>query len=569
MKTVCSLLITLVTVAAPISASSNPIRIEAEDMALTTYRLEDLSSASNGSVINLKGPGSSGIAESAFPGPSGSYDVFVAYHDESDGTAELTLALGGVDVETWELAERTGEGQPVERNFRLRQIAIGRSVNRNDAIEVRGTQGRWDNANVDYIEFVPTAPQNSLGFAVVAATGGDYVNPVDAMQNLSAGDRWCRLDPADDNPCVLTIEPGVYQLNSTLRIPGGTTVVGAGPTLTKLLSLVNTGIAVRMRNTGSAGVAILKDLSVDHTNNNSILTNIVRLDASTAGIVDNVAMTGTGPNVVVGLEARATGATLEVRDSRVNLGSGGSSFGIIGTRLTIEGSSIAVDGDAGGVGVSIRTNTTDGNVLSVNESSVFATGGTSPVGIAANNPASTVRIANSRIHVEDGTNAGNGIRLGGPLTTNELSNVHIVVEGIASGSTGGISFLNSSVDTESRMRNVTVRATGGGERNDALSLSLLSGNLDIVDSDFVAENRLGFNVGVSFTSSPGRLRVRNSRFGGDLTAFSVASSDGSNIEFSFTEFDGPFVVISNNNPTLSCAAVIDENNVFYPDSCPP
>lgn len=569
MKTIISLALALSGFAVPISASSNPVRIEAEDMALTTYRLEDLRSASNGSVINLKGPGSSGSAESAFPGPSGNYDVFVAYHDESDGEAELTLALSGVDVETWALDELTGERQPTESNFRLRQIATGRRVDQNAAIELRGTQGRWDNANVDYIEFVPTTPQNTSGFAVVSSAGGDYVNPVDAMQNLSSGDRWCRQNPADDNPCVLTIEPGVYQLNATLRIPGGTTVVGAGPELTKLLSLVENGIAVRMQNTGSSDAAVIKDLSIDHTDNSTSLNNIVRLDASATGIVDNVVMNGTGPNTVVGLEARASGARLEVHKSHVNVDSGGSSIGIVGTRLTINDSSIAVDDDAGGIGVSIRTDSDVGSELSVSGTSVFVAGGANPVGIAANNIASTVSIANVRIHVEGGTNDNIGLRLGGPLAMYEISDTHIVVRGSAGSSASGISFRDSSIDTESRMRNVTVRATGGGQRNSALSLNLINGALDIVDSDLVAESALGTSTGVSFTSSPGRLRVRNSRFGGAIAAFSVAASSGSNVEFSFVEFDGPFLVVSNNNPTLSCVAVIDDGNVFYPDSCPP
>ena len=67
-----------------------------------------------------------GSAESAFAGPNGNYDVFIAYHDEIDGVAQLTVEISGENVATLNLDEASGDAQPTERNLRIRQIASDR-----------------------------------------------------------------------------------------------------------------------------------------------------------------------------------------------------------------------------------------------------------------------------------------------------------------------------------------------------------------------------------------------------------------------------------------------------------
>lgn len=66
------------------------IRIEAEDMALTTYGTEANSSASGGKLISLlNAAGSIGSASTLFTGEEGSYNIVVGYYDENDGVSEL------------------------------------------------------------------------------------------------------------------------------------------------------------------------------------------------------------------------------------------------------------------------------------------------------------------------------------------------------------------------------------------------------------------------------------------------------------------------------------------------
>ncbi|MBT8078020.1 MAG: putative Ig domain-containing protein, partial [Gammaproteobacteria bacterium] len=136
------------------------LRIEAEDMSDTGFRTESLSTASNGIVINLKGSATVGSATTSFFGSSGSYDIFVGYHDENDGAAELTVTIAGVLLDTWVLNNSPGGSQPREQNFLIRQVANAYPVNNGELVVLDAVQDNWDNANIDYIEFVPVAVGN-------------------------------------------------------------------------------------------------------------------------------------------------------------------------------------------------------------------------------------------------------------------------------------------------------------------------------------------------------------------------------------------------------------------------
>jgi len=63
-----------------------PIRIEAELMNLSTYRVESgNTAASGGGLISLYQATGSVGASSTFTGPSGTYDMILGYFDENDG----------------------------------------------------------------------------------------------------------------------------------------------------------------------------------------------------------------------------------------------------------------------------------------------------------------------------------------------------------------------------------------------------------------------------------------------------------------------------------------------------
>src|SRR3990172_5823105 len=66
---------------------------------------------------------------------------------------------------------------------------------------------------------------------VVAKAGGDYTDPVTAMNNLSA---WCGT-PSATNPCLLKIMPGVYNIGAnSLQMQSYVDIEGSGENTTKI-----------------------------------------------------------------------------------------------------------------------------------------------------------------------------------------------------------------------------------------------------------------------------------------------------------------------------------------------
>jgi len=71
--------------------------------------------------------------------------------------------------------------------------------------------------------------------AVVAQTGGDYADPITAMNNSMA---WCGTASAT-NPCLLKIMPGVYPLSDVLNAKSYIDIEGSGKMVTKLLGMTS------------------------------------------------------------------------------------------------------------------------------------------------------------------------------------------------------------------------------------------------------------------------------------------------------------------------------------------
>lgn len=119
--------------------------------------------------------------------------------------------------------------------------------------------------------------------AVVAKTGGDYTDPVAAMNDLAA---WCGT-PASDNPCLLKIMPGVYDLGATtLQMQGHVDIEGSG-TNTTVLQGSPADAVVR-----GASSAELRNLKIEHTTGYGIY------NAGVSPSISNVSIVTDGSNAV-------------------------------------------------------------------------------------------------------------------------------------------------------------------------------------------------------------------------------------------------------------------------------
>jgi len=131
-------------------------RLEAEQMTLSGYTSESSQVSSGGAVINV-GDGS-GTAATRFTGSDGSYDLSVAYHDESDGNSPLAVKVDGVVVDSWTMSEATDSTIASTGNLRTRTLT-NVSLENNSVIEILGAKEGNEFARVDYIEVAAAGTQ--------------------------------------------------------------------------------------------------------------------------------------------------------------------------------------------------------------------------------------------------------------------------------------------------------------------------------------------------------------------------------------------------------------------------
>jgi len=145
------------TLSVSIPTTGTPIRIEAESMALNTYRVEANSSASGGQILSLKdgGAAETGTATYSFTGLSGNYNVVLGYYDENDGVAQLSVKKDGVTLDAWSLNQNLGNADAVPQTFVRRTVATSIAIASGSIFQITGIEDPGEKARVDYIEFIP------------------------------------------------------------------------------------------------------------------------------------------------------------------------------------------------------------------------------------------------------------------------------------------------------------------------------------------------------------------------------------------------------------------------------
>ena len=136
------------------------VTVEAEDLALTNYRIDDVDAASNGEVIKLKrGEGEAGVT---FGAESGVYDLAVAYIDENDGQGMIEVLLNGALIQTITLdQDDNGNGDDASTISTI--VIESLNLNQGDAIVLRGARDGGEFARIDALTFTSagtkTAPE--------------------------------------------------------------------------------------------------------------------------------------------------------------------------------------------------------------------------------------------------------------------------------------------------------------------------------------------------------------------------------------------------------------------------
>ena len=157
------------------------ITIEAEDMALHRYRVDDVDAASGDEVIKVQGR--KGEASLVFGAESGTYDLDIAYIDEDDGEGRIELFVNGVSIRVIDLtANNNGNGGDAST---ISSITIENlDLTQGDEITLRGVRDGHEFARIDALTFrgneAPVAADDAFaGDEDTVITGDVLANDVD------------------------------------------------------------------------------------------------------------------------------------------------------------------------------------------------------------------------------------------------------------------------------------------------------------------------------------------------------------------------------------------------------
>lgn len=155
---------------------ADPIRLEVEefDVRPAAFRIENLDGiASSDEALTVKyrsqgGPdeGEPVATSTTYTGPDGTFDVKLGAFDESDGEAQITVRIGGIDVTDFRLDENPGGAGPDAGNAVERTIATNLSIRNGDEIEIIVRRDGGEYVRLDYVDLIPTG------------SSGDPIGPV-------------------------------------------------------------------------------------------------------------------------------------------------------------------------------------------------------------------------------------------------------------------------------------------------------------------------------------------------------------------------------------------------------
>ena len=538
-------------------------------MQLSVLRTENLSSASNGQIVNLKGPGFSGNASTSFDGPEGTYDVTVAYHDENDGQAQLSVVIDGTSVDAWTLNQNIpNSSQANDANRMLREVASRYPVSNGDEIRINALQGNWDNANIDYIEFTPDVDQQvTTGEAHVALSGGDYSNPLEAIADLPS---WCR-PPTEFRECTLTIGPGTFELAETLAVPSGISLSGAGVGITRLIATDGLDVAVLVGDSEGAQNTV-SDLTIENRTGSGTETVALRFFLIAQYAVNRIHAIAAGSGEVIAIDAARgeQGGTFTNVEAEALFGT--EAVGIATAFAEIRDSTVRASNASSDNRAVTLDPGADGGRLKILGSEITARGGQDALGIAAVSSDATVTIADTRIAAAIGANSNVGLAVGSVDNSVDINDVSVAVRGTGASSNIGIRYFGSGGSDLARLSNVRSNASGG-LISTGIELweptSTRERAIRISDSSFQGTGATNTNLGLSVLSgADGDIEVRRTTLTGNTASFTIDDNSVSRVDFSFTEFEGPLVIPPSSIGTLTCAAVVDQNNAFSAETCP-
>ncbi|MEM8808560.1 MAG: DNRLRE domain-containing protein, partial [Cyanobacteria bacterium P01_G01_bin.38] len=192
----------------------NVTRLEAESMELGgSYELQTDSDASGNAVIASSGR-SKGTATLTYAGPSGIYNLYANYFDDSAGRAEAKVLVNGETLSQWRFDQDDNASHE-------RVLGLDITLDQGDVIQIQGDGQGGDEAIIDYLVLEHVSEAESTDFS------GAGVSRVEAEQmslqgekikiedkDYASGGSFIRIDKGDDLTATTTFsgETGLYDI---------------------------------------------------------------------------------------------------------------------------------------------------------------------------------------------------------------------------------------------------------------------------------------------------------------------------------------------------------------------
>ena len=158
----------------PILGLDRKIRVQAEDMTLTNYRIEtENPSALGRKVIGLSSSNPTGKAAFNFNGTSGNYDIIVGFYDENDGQGSLTFKAGSQLLDQWTLNKNLGSAGADSKTLQRRTVATNFFLENGTNIQIEGIANQSEFTRIDYIEFIPKESLSTASLSVENLSQGN------------------------------------------------------------------------------------------------------------------------------------------------------------------------------------------------------------------------------------------------------------------------------------------------------------------------------------------------------------------------------------------------------------
>ena len=135
--------------------------------------------------------------------------------------------------------------------------------------------------------FGETTSGDISNVVTVAAQGGDFTSPISAMNSIT--------NATEENPYLIVIAPGTYEINQTLEVKPHVSITGSGQSITTIRQVNPTvTTSLRLLDTSNSNAIVKPHLSNFHIEARSGGANCIALDTQFANVLlTNLQLTAT------------------------------------------------------------------------------------------------------------------------------------------------------------------------------------------------------------------------------------------------------------------------------------